>query len=530
MSSLRADSSSAASLPSHPSLGSQISQWLSFSLSFSSGSASLGAAPYPSDASFRHAMVHEIDGHRVHECRKRLLSDVRALGSASEKDHVIPSEHRRYRRAPRSLPAFLELHERLEVRLLEMSALPSFYEKDVYDASDEGRWSAPDGGSALRHIQGIIDSAFFSEDDGAAAAPAATGRRRARTEPATAKRCQSALGRLQAPLLKAAAARGKRRSAAGEAAPAAARTPSRRGSLRVRHARTSAAAAQAAPESKGDEGEERSEAKAGRGLEPSAEHILRDGRDSTTTAAAEDDDSVAAGSVVTDGGGSSWTGPAGAPDPLRIFSQSVAEQRRREAAEPAAPAVDVADAPGAEAVAAAAAAEGGHGAAPAGGAEARGSAGSAGGWFGFGHAKERHRGASVVQTVLKALDVGLGSRGPPRADGGAPKARGSLAGNAGAAAARSVDGGGPTPPKEAVAAGTAAAEGGGGEGAEAAPLALELLRGAKGGGLPKWVDASRKEAYLSKDDFAAAFGIDAAQFRELPGWRKDELRRNAGLL
>lgn len=43
------------------------------------------------------------------------------------------------------------------------------------------------------------------------------------------------------------------------------------------------------------------------------------------------------------------------------------------------------------------------------------------------------------------------------------------------------------------------------------------------------VDASKKELYLSEADFQKAFGMDYAAFSKLPGWKKTNLKKKAGL-
>lgn len=49
------------------------------------------------------------------------------------------------------------------------------------------------------------------------------------------------------------------------------------------------------------------------------------------------------------------------------------------------------------------------------------------------------------------------------------------------------------------------------------------------GAFPKGVDPTRKELYLSEDDFATVFGMTSAQFTELKAWKKNDLKRAKGL-
>jgi len=48
-------------------------------------------------------------------------------------------------------------------------------------------------------------------------------------------------------------------------------------------------------------------------------------------------------------------------------------------------------------------------------------------------------------------------------------------------------------------------------------------------GWPEGVDPTRREQYLSPEDFMEIFGMDLKRFQELPAWRGRELKRKAGL-
>merc|ERR1711920_361607 len=43
------------------------------------------------------------------------------------------------------------------------------------------------------------------------------------------------------------------------------------------------------------------------------------------------------------------------------------------------------------------------------------------------------------------------------------------------------------------------------------------------------VDASRKEDYLSDDDFVLALGMNKEEFSQIPQWKRDSLKKRAGL-
>ena len=50
-----------------------------------------------------------------------------------------------------------------------------------------------------------------------------------------------------------------------------------------------------------------------------------------------------------------------------------------------------------------------------------------------------------------------------------------------------------------------------------------------GPNLPEGVDSTQKEQYLHEDEFKARFGITRAEFNALPGWKKNNARKKAGL-
>jgi len=50
-----------------------------------------------------------------------------------------------------------------------------------------------------------------------------------------------------------------------------------------------------------------------------------------------------------------------------------------------------------------------------------------------------------------------------------------------------------------------------------------------GSNLPEGVDATQKEQYLLEDEFKTRFGITRAEFNALPGWKKNNARKKAGL-
>jgi hypothetical protein len=46
---------------------------------------------------------------------------------------------------------------------------------------------------------------------------------------------------------------------------------------------------------------------------------------------------------------------------------------------------------------------------------------------------------------------------------------------------------------------------------------------------PAGVDPTKREAYLSDEDFQTAFGISKAKFAETPQWKRELLKRKLGL-
>ncbi len=50
-----------------------------------------------------------------------------------------------------------------------------------------------------------------------------------------------------------------------------------------------------------------------------------------------------------------------------------------------------------------------------------------------------------------------------------------------------------------------------------------------GPSLPEGIDPTQKEQYLLEDEFKARFGISRAEFNALPGWKKNNARKKAGL-
>jgi len=49
------------------------------------------------------------------------------------------------------------------------------------------------------------------------------------------------------------------------------------------------------------------------------------------------------------------------------------------------------------------------------------------------------------------------------------------------------------------------------------------------GVFPKGVDPTKKEAYLSEEEFTVVFGMGTAAFGELKQWKKNDLKRAKGL-
>jgi hypothetical protein len=47
--------------------------------------------------------------------------------------------------------------------------------------------------------------------------------------------------------------------------------------------------------------------------------------------------------------------------------------------------------------------------------------------------------------------------------------------------------------------------------------------------LPSDVDPSCKESYLSDQEFATVFGMDREAYKELPGWKRHNMKKNLGL-
>jgi hypothetical protein len=47
--------------------------------------------------------------------------------------------------------------------------------------------------------------------------------------------------------------------------------------------------------------------------------------------------------------------------------------------------------------------------------------------------------------------------------------------------------------------------------------------------LPEGVDATQKEQYLLEDEFKTRFGMTRAEFNALPGWKKNNAKKKAGL-
>ena len=47
--------------------------------------------------------------------------------------------------------------------------------------------------------------------------------------------------------------------------------------------------------------------------------------------------------------------------------------------------------------------------------------------------------------------------------------------------------------------------------------------------LPTGVDGTKKEKFLSDEDFVKVFGMERGAFEKLPKWKKDQQKKNAGL-
>jgi len=62
--------------------------------------------------------------------------------------------------------------------------------------------------------------------------------------------------------------------------------------------------------------------------------------------------------------------------------------------------------------------------------------------------------------------------------------------------------------------------------AEAGPCTYEMLTS---GPIPDFVDATKKEEYLSDEEFEKVFGMNKEQFGELPGWKKKSIKQNKNL-
>ena len=48
-------------------------------------------------------------------------------------------------------------------------------------------------------------------------------------------------------------------------------------------------------------------------------------------------------------------------------------------------------------------------------------------------------------------------------------------------------------------------------------------------GIPEGVDVSRKEDYLSDDEFLAAFGMSRGEFRDCKKWKQTSLKKKVGI-
>lgn len=49
------------------------------------------------------------------------------------------------------------------------------------------------------------------------------------------------------------------------------------------------------------------------------------------------------------------------------------------------------------------------------------------------------------------------------------------------------------------------------------------------GQFPKGVDPTKKEAYLTEEEFATVFGMSSAAFTDLKQWKKNDLKKDKGL-
>nr|2RJV_A Chain A, Villin-1 [unidentified]2RJW_A Chain A, Villin-1 [Gallus gallus]2RJW_B Chain B, Villin-1 [Gallus gallus] len=58
---------------------------------------------------------------------------------------------------------------------------------------------------------------------------------------------------------------------------------------------------------------------------------------------------------------------------------------------------------------------------------------------------------------------------------------------------------------------------------------LDVLVNTAAEDLPRGVDPSRKENYLSDEDFKAVFGMTRSAFANLPLWKQQNLKKEKGL-
>ncbi|XP_063808367.1 advillin [Pseudophryne corroboree] len=60
-------------------------------------------------------------------------------------------------------------------------------------------------------------------------------------------------------------------------------------------------------------------------------------------------------------------------------------------------------------------------------------------------------------------------------------------------------------------------------------LPLDALKGKQKDELPEWVDPTRKEIYLSDQDFVAVFGMTRGEYSALPSWKQLNIKKELGL-
>jgi len=69
----------------------------------------------------------------------------------------------------------------------------------------------------------------------------------------------------------------------------------------------------------------------------------------------------------------------------------------------------------------------------------------------------------------------------------------------------------------------------GGEQAAGASVRIPVTSLKNGVRWPLWVDPTRREVYLSPEDFAVVFGISREEYGALPDWKQLRMKVEAGL-